>query len=310
MIINVGARTDIVNYYSEWLYNRFKEGFAYSRNPLFPNHITRYTLEPSVVDCVIFCSKNYRPVLPWIKEIDAEYNIICYYTISAYGKDIEPNVPDINDCAETLIELSEKIGKDKVVWRYDPVFLTDKYTVQRHIETFNHLAERLAGYFSFCIFSFIEMHKHLAKALPELVLMTDEERDVLLRAFGETARRYGFRIQTCGDDNDYEAYGIGRSGCVTTSILGKAFNCKFKNMAHKGLRKGCHCLPSHDIGAYNTCLNGCRYCYANKKPELIYANYQKHDVRSPLLIGDVLPTDIIRNGNQKSIIINERNLFK
>lgn len=110
MIINTGGRTDTVNYYSDWLLKRFEEGYVYSRNPLFQNHITKYTLDPSVVDCMVFCSKNYRPILPELHRITDRFNGFCHYTITAYGKDVEPNVPNIDRSIDTLVELSEKVG--------------------------------------------------------------------------------------------------------------------------------------------------------------------------------------------------------
>ncbi|GFH97843.1 hypothetical protein IMSAGC004_00226 [Bacteroidaceae bacterium] len=157
MIINTGGRTDTVNYYSDWLLNRFEEGYVYSRNPLFPNHITKYTLDPSVVDCVVFCSKNYRPIMSELYRITDRFNIFCHYTITAYGKDVEPNVPDIDQSIDTLVELSAKVGSKCVAWRYDPVLLTEKYTVDYHLKMFDYMASRLAPYVNFCVFSFVEM---------------------------------------------------------------------------------------------------------------------------------------------------------
>ena len=134
MIVNVGGRTDIVNYYSQWLMNRIKEGFAYSRNPLFPKNVSKISLNPKDVDCLMFCSKNYKPILKYMKEINEKYRIICHYTITAYGKDVEPYVPVINESIKNLIELSKIVGKEKVLWRYDPILLTEKYTVEKHLD--------------------------------------------------------------------------------------------------------------------------------------------------------------------------------
>lgn len=302
MIINTGGRTDTVNYYSDWLLKRFEEGYVYSRNPLFPNRITKYMLDPAVVDCVVFCSKNYRPILSRLHWITDRFNVFCHYTITAYGKDIETNVPNIDESIATLVELSGKVGKKCMAWRYDPVFLTETYTIAKHLETFDYMASQITPYVSFCIFSFVEMYKQLGVYMPELIPLTVTDKSVLAEGMGHIAARYGLRLQTCGTLENYERYGIYVSGCMTTTNLGEALGCRFKKMAHKGTRIGCQCMPTHDIGAYNTCLNGCKYCYANKKPELAIENNKLHDPASPLLIGHIGSTDIIQEGRQKSFI--------
>ena len=161
MIINTGARTDTVQYYTPWLLRRFEEGYALARNPLFPNKVTRYELDPFVVDCVVFCSKDYAPILPHLHRITSRFNTYFYYTITAYGRDIEPGVPSIEQSMETLIELVEQVGPQRVAWRYDPVLLTPTYTLERHRETFSHMADVLTPHVDRCIFSFVEMYKKL-----------------------------------------------------------------------------------------------------------------------------------------------------
>ncbi len=120
MIINTGGRTDTVQYYTKWLLKRFEEGYVYSRNPLFPNKVTRYELTPEAVDCVVFCSKNYRPILPDLPKITSRFNTYFHYTITAYGKDLEPGVPSVEESVKTLKELSSIVGKQRLAWRYDP----------------------------------------------------------------------------------------------------------------------------------------------------------------------------------------------
>ena len=251
MIVNVGGRTDIVNYYSEWLINRIKEGYAYSRNPLFTNNISKISLKPEDVDCLMFCSKNYKPMLKYMKEINQKYRIICHYTITAYGRDVEPNVPDIDESIKTL---------------------------------------------------FVEMYKKLDYNMPEIIPFTDEDKIQILEGIGRISKKYNLYTQTCGTDENYEKYGIHLSGCTTTEILEQANNVKYKNIKAKGMRKGCHCIPSRDIGAYDTCLNGCKYCYANKRPDLAKENAKLHDKNSPLLIGNVNKTDKITIAKQESFI--------
>lgn len=302
MIINTGARTDTVQYYTDWLLRRFEEGYVLVRNPLFPNKVTRYELDPAVVDCVVFCSKDYRPILPRLSEITGRFNTYFHYTITAYGPDIEPGVPSIERSIETLVELARLVGPQRVAWRYDPVLLTGEHTVERHLETFERMAQRLAPHIDRCIFSFVEMYKKLAWNMPELVPLSEGDRDRIAQGLGAIAGRHGIRIQTCGTNGDFTRYGIAASGCMTLDILGAANGVEFKRLKHRGLREGCHCIESRDIGAYETCPNGCRYCYANKDHRKAAENYRRHDPSSPLLIGNVRSEDTVTQGVQRSFL--------
>lgn len=305
MILNTGARTDTVQYFSHWLLKRFEEGFVYTRNPLFPNKVTRYELSPDKIDAVMFCSKNYAPILPRIREITSKYRTYFHYTITAYGKDIEPGVPSIEDSVKTLAELSKIVGREKIAWRYDPVLLTQKYTIERHAQTFRWLCGKLAPYIDRCIFSFVEIYKKLQVNMPELIPFSENEMNILAEILGKTAKEFGIRIQTCGTNGDFSRFGIEKSGCATLEILGNANNCEFRNLKHKGLRTGCHCIESRDIGAYDTCLNGCKYCYANKNPQKAFENYKFHNPESPILLGEIKPADTIIRGNQQSFLKKE-----
>lgn len=300
MIINTGGRTDTVQYYTKWLLNRFRQGYVLSRNPLFPNKVTRYELTPDKVDCVVFCSKNYKPILPYLHEITDKFNTYFHYTITAYGKDIEPGVPEVEESMETLVELSKIVGKKRVSWRYDPVLLIEKYTIERHFQTFELMAEKLAPHIDRCIFSFVEMYKKLEYNMPEIIPLSAEDMDKLAKGLGTAAKKYGMHIQTCGTNGDFSHYGIHSSGCMTLDILGAANGIEFKNLRHKGMRQGCHCIESRDIGAYDTCMNGCKYCYANKNPHKAFDNFKLHDPNSPLLLGNVKPDDTIVQGAQKT----------
>lgn len=303
MIINTGGRTDTVQYYSKWLLKRFEEGYVLSRNPLFPNKVTRYELTPEKVDCIQFCSKNYEPILGNLSKITDRFHTYLHYTITAYGKDIEPGVPPIEKSMETLKKLSAIVGKQRVAWRYDPVLLTEKYTIQTHLETFERMAKELSPYVDRCIFSFVEMYKKLETNMPELIPLTDQDKDTIAKGLGEISERYGLYIQTCGTNGDYSKYGIHPSGCMTLDIMGNANGIEFRDLKHKGMRQGCHCIESRDIGAYDTCMNACKYCYANKRPEKAFENYKYHDTESPLLLGHLKETDTVQQGAQKSFLI-------
>lgn len=302
MILNTGGRTDTVQYYSEWLLNRFREGYVLSRNPLFPNVINRIELSPDTIDVVVFCSKDYAPILDRLHEISDRFKCYYHYTITAYDTDIEPNVPSIEQSVETLKQLSAQVGKEKVAWRYDPVLLTEKYTIEKHFETFDYMAHELSPYVDRCIFSFVEMYKKLAVNMPELQPISNDNKLLLVKGLGAIAKQYGLYLQTCAAKDDYLQFGVHHSGCMTTEIFSRALGLDFKHQAHKGNRIGCACMESRGLGDYNSCPNGCRYCYANKDHAKAAENYCRHDPKSPLLLGDVLPTDTIKPAVQKSLI--------
>lgn len=300
MIINVGGRTDIVNYYTPWLLKRLAEGYAYSRNPFAREQVYKLSLKPEDVDCLLFCSKNYQPILKHIGGIDEKYNILCNYTITAYGKDIEPKVPTIDQSIKTLERLSDIVGANKILWRYDPILLTEKYTVEKHLETFEYIAERISPLVYRCIFSFVDMYKKVEENMPEIIPLTDEDKVNLLEGIGEISKKYNLYIQSCATNESYEKYNIHTAGCTTREILEQAHNVVYKNVKGTGIRENCHCIPSRDIGAYNSCLSECKYCYANRKPEIPKNVIKLHDEKSPLLLGhlkendNLIDTEVIR----------------
>lgn len=307
MILNTGGRTDTVNYFSEWLLNRFAAGYAYSRNPFHPDVVNRIDLNPRTIDVVEFCSKNYRPILSRLYEITERFNCHFHYTITAYDKDIEPNVPGIDESIETLRDLSAQVGKEKIIWRYDPVLLTGKYTIERHFATFDYMARRIAPYVSRCLFSFVVWYKKLH--LPELQPISGQQKELIAKGLGEMAAKHHLYIQTCGTKESYEQYGIHHSGCMTRAVYEHSLGLHFKKVAERGNRPGCRCMESRGLGDYNTCLNGCRYCYANYDHEKAWENYRLHDPESPLMIGHLRPTDKIVPLHQESCLDRAPMLF-
>lgn len=304
MIINTGSRTDTVQYYSDWLLKRFKEGFVYSRNPLFPNIVTRYELNPNILDCVVFCSKNYEPILDRLTEITDKFNTYFHYTITAYGRDIEPNVPTIDESIETLIKLSKIVGKQRIAWRYDPILLTKKYTKQVHYNTFDYMSKRLSPHIDRCIFSFVDMYKKLETNMPEIIILNNNDKIEIAKNIGSIAKKHNMIIQTCATIEDFKQFGILQTGCMTSEILGNANNITFKKVRHSRNRQGCKCIENRNIGDYDTCPNGCKYCYANKNPQIAQENYKKHNPNDLMILGNLKPTDEIQQSNQKSYLEN------
>ena len=305
LIINVGGRTDIVNYYTPWLVNRLNEGFVLVRNPYNHHQITRYKLSRDKVDTIIFCSKNYEPILEYMPKILEDYPIYCHYTITCYEEDVEARVPSIDDSIDILSKLSNIVGSERLSWRYDPILLTSKYTVDYHLESFEHIASRVHDKISSCIFSFVDMYKKVYKNMPEIIQLTKDDEEELLSGLSSIANKYDMTLQSCAADNRYRNYDIMDSGCITGNILEKSNDLCFKKIKHSGSRKGCKCMPWRDIGEYDTCLNACKYCYANRRVNIAKIKYDKHDPHSPLLIGHVEADDKITDANQISFLTTD-----
>jgi hypothetical protein len=260
----------------------------------------RYELTSDKVDCVVFSSKDYEPFLPYVTKISERFATYYQYIISAYGKDIEPDVPTIEESIETLKKLALLVGSKRIAWRYVPIFLTESYTIKRHLDIFEQISCQVEGYVDRCILGYLENPQKVMRYMPEIQLMDEEQKAALSKGFGSIAAKYGIKIQSCSAKGDYSVYGIESSGCMTLPMLGAANSIHFKNRKHQGYREGCQNIESRDIGTYHTCLDGCKYSEDARNPEKVLFNYKQHDPDSPLLIGELKETDTIIQGIQKS----------
>ncbi len=305
MLINVGLRTDIACCYPEWLMRRIEAGYAYARNPLFPNKVTAYDLSPDRVDALLFCSKNYAPLLPRIGEILKRYRTYFFCTVTPYGAEIEPGSPPLPERIQMLKELSRTAGREKVVWRYDPILITEEYTVSRHLELFLKLAGQIAPHVHRCVISFVEMFVKLRMRMPELIPLTREQKRELACGIGTIAAKFSLPVTVCGSGDDYSEYGVMRRGCVTLDDVAAANGCAFRKAPHLGNRRGCGCIASRDLGWYDSCPLGCRYCNANRDPALVKENLSLHDDDSPMLIGNLRESDTLLYSPQDSYLKND-----
>lgn len=300
MILNTGNRTDIPAYYSEWFYNRIKEGFVLARNPYYPSQVTKFSLDPEVVDVLVFCTKNPAPMLTRLSEID-HFNQYWMVTITPYGQDVEPFVPSVEKVMESFKTLSRKVGIRAISWRYDPIFISESYSCQWHIETFARMVENLAGYTDNCIISFIDLYEKTKRNFPGVRAVSKAEQEQLVKAFVEIGERFGIRIKTCAENPELAKLGADVSGCLTEQVLERALGCSMEvPKTAIGARAECACLLGNDIGMYNTCGHGCKYCYANYDMEIVRENMKRHNPKSPLLIGEVQPGDVVRQANQEA----------
>ena len=304
MILNTGLRTDIPGFFSEWFYNRIDDGFVYVRNPYAKNQIYSYRLDPELIDCIIFCTKNPKPMFENLEKID-KFNQYWHITITPYEKEIEPNVPPMNDVLESFKYLSKKLGKENVTLRYDPIFINEKYTLEKHIESFEYIINSLSGYTTEAIISFIDLYEKTKRNFPKAREVTKDERLKIGKEFARIGNENNIRIKTCVEGTELDKFGIDSSGCMTKEVIERAIN-KNLNIPKQKARNGeCYCLLNNDIGEYNTCDHGCLYCYANSNKRLVKRNLKLHDPKSPILIGEIKEDDIIKEMNQKSLIIND-----
>lgn len=299
MILNTGSRTDIPAYYSDWFYNRIEAGYVLVRNPYYPTQITKYRLSPDVIDVMVFCTKNPQPMLDRLSLLSA-FDTFWFVTITPYGAEIEPLVPPKEQVIASFRQLSAAVGSNRISWRYDPVFITDTYSIACHIEQFHQMAEALSGYTTQCVVSFIDLYEKTKRNFRGIRSVTNREQEILIEAFSQIAKENGLQIHLCCENKSLVRENVDADGCMSKAVFEKALGCRLDVPKKKAARSECSCLLGADIGAYNTCGHGCLYCYANYDKETVAKNRKQHNALSPLLIGEVSGQDVIKPAEQKS----------
>ena len=291
MILFASGRTDIPAFYSNWFINRVKAGFVDVRNPFNQKLVSRIYF--SDVDLIMFCSKN---PLPMINKLDIlKVPVLFHVTITPYGKDVEPNIPDKRLIIEGVKKLSLVLGIDNVVVRYDPIFLSDKYNVDYHIKAFDKLCKNLNGYVNKIIVSFMDEYKNVRKNknILKYKAFTREDYKKIGEAFSKSAMDNGMSVQTCFEDEDLTQYGFVKGECLSHELAYILTGKKFKS-SNVRKEKKCECVQMVDIGDYNSCMHMCKYCYANYDEKAVSSNFERHDDNSSLLIGSIQSDDVIK----------------
>ncbi len=299
MIVSASRRTDIPAFYSEWFMNRIREQQACVVNPRNENQISRISLTPSDVDCIVFWTKNATPLENYLDELSANYMYYFQYTLTAYDKDIEPHVPNKEKVIiPNMIRLSEKLGSKRIIWRYDPIMLTSKYTKQKHCEIFEKYASLLSGKIEKVIISFVDFTRQFNRNMKDIDVITDskyldKEYTSLMFDFIAIAQKYDFELETCAEISNFtDNQFVKHTCCIDPKLIAEIipdFNDKLpkKDVGQK-LRKACGCCESNDVGAANSCLHGCKYCYATLSHEEAILNYKNlHQPSSNLLKGNL-----------------------
>ncbi len=312
MILSVSRRTDIPNYYSDWFINRIKEGFLYVRNPMNAHQISRIDLSSDVVDCIVFWTKNPANM---IEKLEHLKNYVYYFqfTLTGYGKDVEPNLPDKREeLIPTFKRLSQKIGKEKVIWRYDPILISRRYTMDYHLKAFEEIASNLADYTEKVMISFVDFYSKTQRNAREIDIrqMANEEMIRLAEKMAQIASRYNLIIESCAEQINLQEVGIQHGSCIDKKLIERILGCKLIVEKDKNQREECGCFESVEVGAYNTCLNGCKYCYANFNDNKVKDNVKLYDRDSALLCGNITSDDRITDRKVKSLKDTQISFFE
>ena len=290
MILNVSGRCDIVAFYTPWFMNRYKEGFVDVRNPFYPNLVSRINFLD--VDLIVFCTKNPIPIIDHIKEI--KIPIIFQVTITPYKEEIE-KIKSKKEIIQAVQKLATIFDPEYIYIRYDPIFLSPKYTLDYHLKAFSKLTTLLEGSCKHIIISFLDIYKNVLKNKDILNYQDFKEEDykIIGLNFSKIATSHGMTVQTCFEERNLVEYGFLKADCLSPELAFKLTGKKYpKWRARKG--GNCNCCNMVDIGFYNSCLHMCKYCYANYLESEVVTNYKNHDPNSSLLIGSLKETDIIK----------------
>lgn len=294
MILMISGRTDIIGFYYPWLLRRIEEGYVDTRNPFNEKSVYRFYFKD--VDALMLCTKNPLPLLenpyPLLK-----FPTIVHITLTPYGKDLEPNVPPKREIIHAIKRLSQLFGKENIVIRYDPIVITNKYSIEQHGKSFENLVSMLHNDVSHFIISFVDDYKNTRAH--DIVPLTTLQMEKIGKVFEPTIKKYNIKVQTCSETIDLSHYGIFKGECLSQDdmarLLGKRLEWPIDDMK----REHCRCVLARDIGAYNSCLHYCKYCYANFDEKQIANNYHQHDMNSSLLIGHL-------NGSEKISVVQNK----
>jgi DNA repair photolyase len=283
VILSASITTDIPAYHSDWFIKRIEAGYARRMN-VFSHKDVFVSFRDARL--VVFWTKNPAPLMSKLHELDnRSLGYFFHFTLNDYeGEGLEPGLPSLEKRIATFQGLSRIIGREKIIWRFDPLILTEQITPERLVEKVEGVAQQLAGYTQKLVFKYakIERHRKVARRMTQAGWkyrdFSDNEVFYTASCLSEIGRRYGMEVKSCADNHDLSPYGIGHNQCVDPELIKRVFShdpalMRFVDECSKQKiqppRKFCRCLPFTDIGEYNSCLHFCRYCYANLSDKLI-----------------------------------------
>lgn len=299
MIISASRRTDIPAFYAEWFMNRIQAGYCTVPNPFNWKQVSYISLKPEDVDVIVFWTRHPRPLFPHLKEIDQRgYRYYFQYTLMNNQRQIDPKSPPPESSLQTFHELADRIGPEKVIWRYDPILFSKVTDAEFHQRNYRNIAQALRGYTGRSVISIVDIYRKAEKRFRELASQGVEIMDCEPEAFGTlmstlvgVATENDMEIVSCAEELDLQTHGVRPGKCIDDGHIERIFGLDVTHKKDPSQRKACGCVVSKDIGIYDSCLFGCVYCYATRCFERAKANYGQHIPTSPSLIGwyDAVP---------------------
>ncbi|RAK06309.1 uncharacterized protein DUF1848 [Halanaerobium saccharolyticum] len=296
MIISASRRTDIPAFYSKWFINRIREGFFFQVNP-YNQQQKGISLAPEAVEAFVFWSKYPRPLLKYLPELDHRgYNYYFQFTLNNYPELLESRLPSLEARISAFKELSQSLGKERVIWRYDPIIISSLTPPAYHLQQFSQLAAELKDSSSRVVISFLDFYGKTKSRLKKLeqengisfrdLVKAEAELLSFCRSLKEIAEANDFEIQSCGEMNNDSARIIPPGKCIDDQLLNQLFDLKLPSLKDPGQRQSCLCIKAAEMGVYNSCQFDCVYCYASRGPDKIRERIDQHNPESPVLIGE------------------------
>lgn len=277
--------------------NRLNEGIVHVTNPFNPGQVRRCSLRPEDVEVIVFWSKNPRPLMEHLDELDAMgHRYYFQFALNDYPQVFEPNLPPLEARLDTFKTLSDRLGPARVIWRYDPIIVSSLTPAAYHLERVERMARSLGGHSERLVISLLDFYGKVAGRLRKMSLdrgitFTDlalpehhEELLLLVSRIRDIGVTYGFEVYSCAEEVDLSSAGVPHGACIDGALIGRLFGIERQMRKDKGQRPQCLCVESVDIGAYNTCSHHCAYCYANFSEDSVKANLAKHAIDSPILV--------------------------
>jgi hypothetical protein len=276
MIVSISRRCDIPRFQFDWFMERLDAGFVEVANPFNTHQIRRVSLLPGDAEVLVFWTRDPGALEIRAGELEQRgYRFYVMVSLTGYPGALEPNAPEVETVIRAMGELAAKIGARRVIWRYDPVFLSTLTDAAFHRKNFAALARRLRGTVRRLIISLYDEYGRAKQRIRALEtagllnappLMDGEGRPLphvreLLADLAEISRKADMEIQSCAENEEFRSLGIQAGACIDGGLIRELWGIAAEGK-DKNQRPQCRCAPSVDIGRYGACPSGCVYCYA------------------------------------------------